>query len=423
MGLNGVIPPAPNTGYDRETEEKVYNKLNAAVNGYYITQKTRISTGNILAGNFRQTVLDTAPGEKVDEEKLEKEKKKLLDKVRSDYKMITAGIAAEVVVSMSSRNFTKAMNNVEEPLEVISSEEEFRLANNFMNLVAAEAAAEKNLKSMVENTMMWNWYFSQNPDMKGIGHTIAGIILSSFDIHKAPYVSSLLRYAGLITAKDGRGISARKDHLVEKEYVDKNGSIKTKMSLDYNKRVQSKLLTLVPAGLRKGKNQVYVPIMDAYKHRLKIDPARQCKFVRKDKDTYGIVWEQDCNQFVNFADGEWNKVPRIGGKFYPHDPSNGIWVHPENRKQMINNNVDELPVFPLGRIEAMTKRYAVKIVLTDLYFNWKRFCNLKWFLPWNADKLGHKRHFRIMHEGKLQVVDDFHPEMIADPTIPLVGVH
>lgn len=56
-----------------------------------------------------------------------------------------------------------------------------------------EADALKNIREMVREHVMWNWVKA----IRGAKETIAGVLFSTFDIHRARTVSSFWAYAGL----------------------------------------------------------------------------------------------------------------------------------------------------------------------------------------------------------------------------------
>ena len=111
---------------------------------------------------------------------------------------------------------------------------------------------------------------------------MAGVIISEIDIHKAKYPSSLQMYAGLDVVVDeegnGTGRSKKAEHLVDKEYVAKDGTVKTKKSITYNPFLKTKLCgVLAPSFIKAGKDNTYAKIYYDYKHRLENHPAHQEK--------------------------------------------------------------------------------------------------------------------------------------------------
>jgi hypothetical protein len=74
-------------------------------------------------------------------------------------------------------------------------------------------------------------------------------------------------YSGLDVAPDGRGRSRRKEHLVETEYVDSEGEIKTKKGITFNPFLKTKLIGVLGSSFLRSKSK-YADIYYNYKHRL-----------------------------------------------------------------------------------------------------------------------------------------------------------
>ena len=90
----------------------------------------------------------------------------------------------------------------------------------------------------------------------------------SIDISAAKYPSSLWAYAGLDVASNGAGRSRKKEHLVEREYIDKEGNKATRVGITFNPFLKTKLIgVLASSFLRAGDNE-YSRIYYTYKHRL-----------------------------------------------------------------------------------------------------------------------------------------------------------
>ena len=93
-----------------------------------------------------------------------------------------------------------------------------------MKIISAWKQEKPNHLGKVEKALNdFPLYTEFLKDVRGVGPAMAGVILSEMDIRKTTYVSSLWAYTGLDVAEDGRGRSMRKEHMVEREYIDKNG--------------------------------------------------------------------------------------------------------------------------------------------------------------------------------------------------------
>ena len=146
-----------------------------------------------------------------------------------------------------------------------------------------EKRVEQTMAYLVMYHPMWSGYFEQ---IKGVGPVSAAVLLGTFKIGKkpdgtfiAPYVSCFWKYSGLDVVVDPvTGIGARRskkaEHLIDREYVDKNGEIKTKKSITYKDDLKSFLLGVL-AGSLMVHNPHYKSIYDDYRHRIETDPGKQ----------------------------------------------------------------------------------------------------------------------------------------------------
>lgn len=316
------------------------------VRGAYSLQSLRIQAGNRVCAAFK-TKLGQVPSVSEDEA-LSAEAKKLLDDLRSEYKLLGSAVA----------QFKKTKGDPK-PFEggtLIESETELVLVEQYLDLEDQEKRAFKRLQSVLDTIPIYTEYLS---NIKGIGPAMAAVIVSEIDIHKAKYPSSLHAYAGLDTVTkwvlqktsvratnlakpdptlhiptlldalehdekpvpagavsvirqftntpplrlpdapegtfvaqpldqaaivdyelDGYSIAAeyrafsyggrsrKAHHLVEREYMNKDGEIATKRSITFNPWLKSKLVgVLVPSFLRAG-NEKYRLVYDNYKHRI-----------------------------------------------------------------------------------------------------------------------------------------------------------
>ena len=156
--------------------------LKAAVNGFYSIQKTRIRVGNNIVGNFKVKIGQEPSSPESD---LDADAKLLLQNLRASYQKITDGVA-----SMTPRRFKED--------GLISDFSEFALVQQYDKLVEAEESSFKQISYAVKGFDIYRNFLE---DVKGVGPTMAAVIISGFDIHKAEYPSSLWAYAGLDVVK------------------------------------------------------------------------------------------------------------------------------------------------------------------------------------------------------------------------------
>ena len=224
--------------------------MRIVVRGMYDIQKLRIQMGNRVVGNFK-VKLGQAPGESEDE--LDEVGKEILARLRKSYKNITDGV----------KTFPREASFKGDG--VIDTYSELRLVKGLFDLEYAENEQEKTIKSMLSGFAIWNEFLHGVP---GVGPLMAGVIISEIDIHKAQYPSSLWAYAGLDVAQDGNGRSRKKEHLVERDYINKDGEPAKRVGITFNPFLKTKLVgVLASSFLRAGDNK-YSAIYRDYKNRL-----------------------------------------------------------------------------------------------------------------------------------------------------------
>jgi len=224
--------------------------LKELVRGAYDIQKIRIQIGLRIVANFK-TQLGQEPGEK--EDTMEIQAQSILSEIRKSYKKLTDGLS----------NFPVAATF--EGDNIISDFTVLCLASQYISIEEQEKKHFARLKYPLSEHKIWTEYLEK---LKGVGPAIAGIIISEIDITKSKYPSSLWRYAGLDVAKDGKGRSRKKEHLVDIEYIDKDGEIKTKVGITFNPFLKTKLLGVLGGSFLKAGDNKYSQIYRDYKHRL-----------------------------------------------------------------------------------------------------------------------------------------------------------
>lgn len=160
------------------------------------------------------------------------------------------------------------IKKLDDRLELIKNRIQYDLVSMFVNMEAMEDNALKIVETNVKQHPMWDRFFK---DVKGCGVLLAGVCISSFDIHKARHVSSFWSYAGVgvrLNEETGKYEAMSRKNLIDQEYIDKDGNIATRKSLGYNSELQSKLLSVfVSSTLKTGKGSKYNECYYSYKHR------------------------------------------------------------------------------------------------------------------------------------------------------------
>lgn len=240
--------------------ETLRREIRAMVRGAYDLQDNRTRIGLRVVANFKSK-LGQAPGTK--EEDLEKVAGKLLKQLRQDYDRITDAIAGKRIYATKFSKYCEAPENGE---SLISNFAEYSLAKMYFEILKSEEEAFSHLSKVVEEHPLWVNFLE---GVKGCGPAMASVIISEIDISKARYPSSLVMYAGIDVAPDGRGRSRQKDHLVDVTYTDKNGKEATKKSITYNPFLKHKMLgVMCGCILKTGKDNRYSKVYYDYRHRL-----------------------------------------------------------------------------------------------------------------------------------------------------------
>ena len=233
--------------------------LRTLVRGIYNIQKLRIQMGNRLGGNFK-VKLGQAPSEP--ETVLDKKGEALLKQLRRDYKKITDGIQA-------LPTFKKFKSH-----GVIDTYTELCLVSSYDNLEKEEKSQFKYLDNALKEHEIFTQYLTK---VKGVGPAMAGVLLSEIDITKAKYPSSLWKYAGLDVAANGAGRSRKKEHLVDTDYIDKDGKPATKKGITFNPFLKTKLTGVLAGSFLKAGDNPYKEAYYNYKDRLENHPDHKNK--------------------------------------------------------------------------------------------------------------------------------------------------
>jgi hypothetical protein len=264
MLFDGVEEFVPQEEYVINVDRAV---IRGIVRGLYDVQRARISVGARITSN-RYAKLGIINKSEKDASDPSSESLKVLKLVLLEYNRV-----ADAVISGE----TKLKTYFDEETALISSESEFELIASYMKLVEGEKLIAKSLKRSVKEHPLWDGFLK---DVPGCGEIIAGVIISEMDPRLARNPSSFVRYAGIdvVIVEDsdgnlhGEGRGKKSSHLVNVEYMDKNGEVKTKKSLGYNPFLKSKLLGVLGSSFLKTGGE-YAEKYREYKFRKMNDPA------------------------------------------------------------------------------------------------------------------------------------------------------
>lgn len=380
--------------------------LRTMVSGYYDFMKIRIAYGNRLAAMiFRK--LGFAPGEKIykdgddedgDDDQIEegtinemelyeilkkqdmtphieveldddeaeekrkkedKEKNKMLNKIKAEYARLADGIVDYMRKSNIKMSGKKVQKVQKIPMEVLdkyisqnghllTERSAWQMMIHYEMLMAEEKTHLKEIGEYLTNFPVWNMYLKNVP---GIGPSLAGMMLSYVDIIKADTISKLYGYFGVDTVEDPddpnirHGRSNHTIHLIDRDYIDKNGNLQTKKSLKYNKKLKTKISGVMPGVLIQS-NPHYRKIYSDYRFRL----TQQSERFTPDRVVFAM--------------------------------KNGKIKLDKNDKAIVR------PEFPPARLTAMAHRYMVKMFLKNMWLSWRKIEGLPITISWEEKKLG-----------------------------------
>lgn len=305
--------------------------LRIMVRGVYDLQKLRIQTGLRLCSNFRSRLAEPEVEMKPGAPELDAEAKKIIKRLKDEYGRLTDGIALRSRTMPDPEQFKGDA--------IISNHSELVLIDQYIQLEAQESRQFRQLTVALDLFPIYVEYLSKQV---GIGPAMAGVLLAYFDVHKARHISSFWKYAGIDVAADGRGRSRQKEHLVEREYTDKNGKTDTRLSVTYEPFLKSKLMGVMASSFLRS-NSPWRQVYDDYKHRLESDPNR-----------------------IKVTVAKWKKQYANG------DDVSNLW--------------------PPGRIHSASMRYMIKMFLADLWVKWREMEGLPVTQPYPVAKLGLPPH-------------------------------
>jgi ssDNA-binding Zn-finger/Zn-ribbon topoisomerase 1 len=292
--------------------------IRAMTKGAYDLQLLRIQSGLRLCANFKSK-LGLEPGSKSDPEphdsEEDEEAKAVLDHLRTSYKRMCEGVA---------RHRTLPSEEGFEGDELISSYPELQLCNQYFRLEEQEKQTFNQLSVALDKLAIWREYLKKGSPTKhgpqiGIGPAMGAVLVTYFKPELAPHPSQFYAYCGLDVVPEGpqdwhhqctncnhqwteeatdepepicpecrsdevdtslptlrgRGRSKRQEHLVEREYVAKDGTKKKRMSTTYQPWLKSRMLGVLAPLFLKMPDCPWRRYYDFRKHRVETDPRKQ----------------------------------------------------------------------------------------------------------------------------------------------------
>lgn len=171
-------------------------QIRCLIANVYDLQKLRISAGNRLVQSF-YLQLGVAPSTSPDD--VDKEEKKMIDRLKAEYKRITDAVAEN---NKSIKSNIKALRESDEEgkrLTLICNDQDFKLVESYTYLLKAEEESTKSLDKYVKQHKLWDAFFA---DIKGCGTLMSAVCIAYLDPYVAKYPSSFFRYCGMDTVQD-----------------------------------------------------------------------------------------------------------------------------------------------------------------------------------------------------------------------------
>lgn len=227
------------------------------IRNLYDIQHQRVQTGNRICAEIKLRLGQT-PGKS--EKEMEADAKYYLKAMRAEFTRITDGFVLT--------NAGKYLKVDYSDYTIIADAAMLVFVESYERQLKQEEDMVKVIAKVVEQHPMWDAFLK---DVKGCGPLMSAVILTEFDIRKAPRISNFWSYAGLDVAADGRGRGRYKEHLTDQEYTDKAGKTQSKKGITFNPFLKTKLVGVLGGCLMKTKG-TYKEIYDNYKHRLENHP-------------------------------------------------------------------------------------------------------------------------------------------------------
>lgn len=404
------------------TTDNQRNQLRAMTRGAYDLQSLRIQSGLRLCANFRAKLGQTAG---MTEEEMDEDAKKVIDVLRDNFKLLTAGIAKNRTLP-AKEGFTGN--------DIISDYSELALISQYLALETVERQQFSQLEKILVDFPIYMEFLL---GVRGIGPAMAAVIISEFDIHRARYPSSMWKYAGLdvvthweltnstwVRRKIGGG--AEQPTIAYEPSVpvlldnadggngpvfnDDDGTTRT-VSYYHDPETRAQIGTLAIEKDGWLLQLEYKQINDGGRSRKKIHLVKR-EYVNKD----GVVAERDSITY-----NPWLKTKLMGvvassflrsnrkdddgmsasyAEFY-YSYKHRLETDPARIKSLpkppkgtpveeVDPDAPKPDLWSKGRIHQAAMRYMVKMFLCDLYNAWRPLEGLSVEPTYHDKKLGHK---------------------------------
>lgn len=394
-------------------------QIRCLIANVYDLQKLRISAGNRLVQSF-YLQLGVAPSTSPDD--VDKEEKKMIDRLKAEYKRITDAVAEN---NKSIKSNIKALRESDEEgkrLTLIRNDQDFKLVESYTYLLKAEEESTKSLDKYVKQHKLWDAFFA---DIKGCGTLMSAVCIAYLDPYVAKYPSSFFRYCGMDTVqdedKDGNklylekvegvvtGVKVREAY----GYYNSEGQYFGKVQMTDNLSDEGNILFKGEDGGLYEQRQL-TKVVDGQEMLIYEEVESGKEYVgdvvvsqhgRKMGDT----------EMVEYVDAEGNRKLKRSITYNPFVKTKlmgvltGCLIKAKDPvyskiyydyKARLDNSPRYEGYTPAHK-NMMAQRYMIKQFLRNLHTEWRHLDGLPIYEPYEVEKLGNKPHHLNERQHKL----------------------
>lgn len=394
-------------------------QIRCLIANVYDLQKLRISAGNRLVQSF-YLQLGVAPSTSPDD--VDKEEKKMIDRLKAEYKRITDAVSEN---NKSIKSNIKALRESDEEgkrLTLIRNDQDFKLVESYTYLLKAEEESTKSLDKYVKQHKLWDAFFA---DIKGCGTLMSAVCIAYLDPYVAKYPSSFFRYCGMDTVqdedKDGNklylekvegvvtGVKVREAY----GYYNSEGQYFGKVQMTDNLSDEGNILFKGEDGGLYEQRQL-TKVVDGQEMLIYEEVESGKEYVgdvvvsqhgRKMGDT----------EMVEYVDAEGNRKLKRSITYNPFVKTKlmgvltGCLIKAKDPvyskiyydyKARLDNSPRYEGYTPVHK-NMMAQRYMIKQFLRNLHTEWRHLEGLPIYEPYEVEKLGNKPHHLNERQHKL----------------------
>lgn len=352
--------------------------IRLVVRGFYDLQSHRVRLGNQVFAQLRSKLgLEPATKEQAD-----KVANKVIEKLRTSYKLVTEG-AAKSLPSMKEFKSDGVIGNYAELIMV----------DAFLSLADKEEQQKALIPHLIRDIPIYSQFLSQ---IHGWGPLLSAFIIGEVNVYRAPNISSVWAYFGLDVHPDGRGRSKRDVHMEPRWMKKRKGT-----SVDGDEGYKMEQVTLRTHDVRKKAKVVgtgadsilkacirWIPCTE--EEYLDADPAySKRKNIKEDKQK-GIEKQDNVPHVLAIlGDSPYAKIYMDTKHRLTHSQKPCPRVKKLADGQEVHLTWSETSDAHRHRAAA---RYMIKMFLADLWLAWRKLEGLPVTETYAVAKLGHRPH-------------------------------